>query len=204
MSSRPVVICNAGPLIILGKLNRLELLVELYGEVHIPQPVFDEVVTTGLAKGASDAVTVRLFLQRQKWPVVDVPSAVLDSYMPSVILDAGERAVLALARTMRYPLVLLDDEIARNEARRLNLPLRGTLGIIVQAYREQILNLAQTELLIREISARRDIWISRKLCEQVLSAIQEKVNSQRSTVNGERTTSNTTVNPEPCRRSRMK
>ena len=77
------------------------------------------------------------------------------------------------------PLVLLDDEIARSEARRLNLPLRGTLGILVQAYREQILTLAQTELLIREISARRDIWISEKLCEQVLSTMQGTVNSQR-------------------------
>ena len=108
-----------------------------------------------------------------------MPPAVLDSYTPSVILDAGERAVLALAQTMRYPLVLLDDEIARNEARRLNLPLRGTLGILVQAYQKQILTLAQTELLIREISARRDIWISGKLCERVLSAMQGTVNSQQ-------------------------
>ena len=179
MSSRPVVLCNAGPLITLGKLNRLELLVELYGEVQIPHRVYEEVVTSGLAKGASDAVTVRLFWQRQKWPVVDVPPSVLDSYTPSVILDAGERAVLALAQTIMNPLVLLDDEIARSEARRLNLPLRGTLGILVQAYREQILTLAQTELLIREISARRDIWISEKLCEQVLSTMQGTVNSQR-------------------------
>ena len=179
MSSRPVVLCNAGPLITLGKLNRLELLVELYGEVQIPHRVYNEVVISGLAKGASDAVTVRLFWQRQKWPVVDVPPSVLDSYTPSVILDAGERAVLALAQTIMNPLVLLDDEIARSEARRLNLPLRGTLGILVQAYREQILTLAQTELLIREISARRDIWISEKLCEQVLSTMQGTVNSQR-------------------------
>ena len=80
MSSNPVVLCNAGPLITLGKLNRLELLVELYGEVQIPHSVYHEVVTSGLAKGASDAVTVRLFWQRQKWPLVDVPQAVLDSY----------------------------------------------------------------------------------------------------------------------------
>ena len=174
MSSRPVVLCNAGPLITLGKLNRLELLVELYGEVQIPHPVYDEVVTSGLAKGASDAVTVRLFWQRQKWPVVDVPPAVLDSYTPSVILDAGERAVLALAQTIRYPLVLLDDEVARSEARRLGLQLRGTLGILVQACHEKILTLVQTELLIHEISIRRDIWISSKLCEQMLSELRRR------------------------------
>jgi predicted nucleic acid-binding protein len=40
-----VVVCNAGPLIALGKLNRLELLAELYGQVQIPRAVYDEAVT---------------------------------------------------------------------------------------------------------------------------------------------------------------
>ena len=74
---------------------------------------------------------------------------------------------------MKHPLVLLDDEVARSEARRVNLRVRGTSGVLAQAYREQILTLAQTELLIGEISARRDIWISAKLCEQVLASLQE-------------------------------
>ena len=153
MSSKSVVLCDAGPLITLGKLNRLEVLAELYGEVRIPRPVYDEVVTSGLAKGASDAMTVRLFIHRRKWPVVDVSQAILAAYTPLVILDAGERAVLALARTLEYPLVLLDDEVGRSEARRLGLPLRGTLGILVQACREKILSLALTEILIHEISS---------------------------------------------------
>ncbi len=172
MSSRSDVLCDAGPLISLGKLNRIEVLAELYGEVQIPHAVYDEVVTSGLAKGASDAMIVRLFLQRRKWPIVNVPQAALASYTPSVVLDAGERAVLALAQTMRDPLVLIDDEVARSEARRLGLPLRGTLGILVQACREKILTLAQTEILIQEVSIRRDIWVSGKLCEQVLSELQ--------------------------------
>ena len=172
MSAGPVVLCNAGPLITLGKLNRLELLSELYGEVQIPHAVYDEVVTCGLAKGASDALTVRLFWQRHEWPVVGAPPSVLSTYTPPVILDPGERAVLALAQTMKHPLVLLDDEVARSEARRLNLRVCGTLGILAQACRKQMLTLAQTELLIREISARRDIWISAKLSEQVLASLQ--------------------------------
>ena len=174
MSSRLDVLCNAGPLITLGKLNRLEVLAELYGEVQVPRTVYDEVVTSGLAKGASDAMTVRLFWRRRKWPIVDVLPAVLASYKPSVILDAGERAVLALAQTMSSPLVLLDDEVARSEARRLGLQLRGTLGILVKACQEKILTLVQTELLMHEISDRRDIWISSKLCEQVLSELRKQ------------------------------
>ena len=117
MRSESIVLCNAGPLIALGKLNRLELLEELYGEVQIPQTVYDEAVTSGLKQRAPDALTLQLFLQRQKWPIFEVPQAVLVSYEPSVILDAGEEAVLALAQTVSDPLVLLDDEVARAEAR---------------------------------------------------------------------------------------
>ena len=70
------VLCNAGPLGALGKLNRLELLAELYGQVEIPRAVVDEAVTQGLALGMADALTIRLFWQAVGWPVVDVPAAV--------------------------------------------------------------------------------------------------------------------------------
>jgi predicted nucleic acid-binding protein len=47
-----IVLSNAGPLIALGKLNRLELLAALYHDVQITSVVYDEVVTQGLARGA--------------------------------------------------------------------------------------------------------------------------------------------------------
>jgi len=173
LSAQTIVLCNAGPLIALGKLNRLDLLADLYGEVQIPRAVYDEVVTQGLARGASDALTVRLFWQRQRWPIVDVSDAVLSAYTPAVVLDPGETEVLALAQTLADPLVLLDDEVARAEARRLKLRVRGTLGILVHAYRRDLLSFDRVELLIREIAARPDIWISARLCEQVLASLRK-------------------------------
>jgi predicted nucleic acid-binding protein len=156
----------------LGKLNRLDLLADLYGEVQIPRAVYDEVVKQGLVRGAPDALTVRLFWQRQDWSIVDVPGDVLSAYTSPVVLDPGEIEVLALAQTLTNPLVLLDDEVARAEARRLKLRLRGTLGVLVQAHRQDILTFAQVELLIQEIAARPDIWIGAKLCEQVLASLR--------------------------------
>jgi predicted nucleic acid-binding protein len=81
-----MVLANAGPLIALGKLNRLELLAGLYHSIQITPAVYHEVVTQGLARGASDALTVHLFWQRYRWPVVEVPSAVLGTYAPHVIV----------------------------------------------------------------------------------------------------------------------
>ncbi len=167
------MLCNSGPLIALGKLNRLDLLADLYGDVRIPRAVYDEVVIQGLAWGAPEALTVRLFWQRHDWPIVEVPEEVMSSYVLPVVLDPGETEVLALARTLPDPLVLLDDEVARVEARRLELRLRGTLGILVHAYREHLLAFDQVELLVQEIAARPDIWIGARLCERILASLQE-------------------------------
>jgi predicted nucleic acid-binding protein len=167
-----IVLCNAGPLIALGKLNRLELLAELYGQVRIPRAVYDEAVTRGLALGMPDSRTIHLFWRAKGWPVIEVTAATLTAYEPPVILDPGETEVLALAQTLSDPLVLLDDETARAEARRLKLYVRGTLGILAQAYRANILSFPEVELLIQEIAVRPDIWISAKLCEQTLQALR--------------------------------
>jgi predicted nucleic acid-binding protein len=171
LSRSPVILSNASPLIALGKLNRLDLLVDLYGRVQTSRAVYTEVVTRGLARGAPDALTIRLFWQRQNWPIVDVPPAVIARYTPLVILDPGETEILALAQILSDPLVLLDDEVARTEARRLKLRVRGTVGVLVQAYQEGHLSYSQIDLLLQEIAVRPDIWISAKLCQQVLDAL---------------------------------
>jgi predicted nucleic acid-binding protein len=171
LNTAPTILSNAGPLIALGKLNRLDLLAGLYGQIQIPRAVYAEVVTEGLARGAPEALTVRLFWESQDWPVVDVPAMALDSYVPSVTLDPGETEVLALAQTLSHALVLLDDGVARTEARRLRLSVRGTVGILVQAYRQGYLSYAQIDLLLQEIALRPDIWISAELCQQVLDSL---------------------------------
>jgi predicted nucleic acid-binding protein len=70
-------------------------------------------------------------------------------------------------------MVLVDDEVARAEARRLKLRVLGTLGILIRAHRCALLSLDQVELLIDEIAARPDIWIGAKLCAQVLTSLRQ-------------------------------
>jgi predicted nucleic acid-binding protein len=76
--------------------------------------------------------------------------------------------------TLKDVLVLVDDEDARTEARRLGLPVRGTIGVLVEAHRHGLLALPEIELLFNELSARADIWISAKLCARVLKSLRPK------------------------------
>ena len=66
MSEPTAVFCNAGPLIALGKLNRLDLLAEVYPQTQIPEAVFDEAVMQGLQRNESDAHIVQRFLRRSR------------------------------------------------------------------------------------------------------------------------------------------
>ena len=168
----PNVLCDSGPLIALAKLNRLHLMLDLWSVVQLADAVYDEAVVAGQAYGASDALTIRLFWQQHRLPVVPVAPPVLAAYRPACTLDRGEQTTLALALTLSDPLVLLDDEDARTEARRLGLPVRGTLGILVAAYRQHLLTFPEIELLVNEIAARPDIWISATLCAQVLHSLR--------------------------------
>lgn len=167
-----ITLCNSGPLIALGKLNRLDLLSSVFAEVATPRAVYREVVEQGLIHGASEASSIRYFWQQHRWPIIDTPEHLLTTFSPSVILDPGETEVLALATTYNDSLVLIDDELARAEARRLRLRVRGTIGIIVEAYRGDALNFEQIEFLLEQIANRSDIWISAKLCRQVLASLK--------------------------------
>ncbi len=74
-------ICNAGPAIALGKLQRLDVLAAVYQEVLLPEAVYDEVVIQGGMQGEPDARRVRLFWQRQNWLILPVPEDIVHRYL---------------------------------------------------------------------------------------------------------------------------
>ncbi|HKZ85058.1 MAG TPA: hypothetical protein VJ793_15515 [Anaerolineae bacterium] len=168
----PTVVCDSGPLIALAKLNRLDLLSKLWDEVNITRAVYDEVVTHGLATGAQDAPVVRLFWRQQRWPIVAVAPESIRKFTPASRLDVGEMETLSFALETDDALVLIDDAVGRREARRSGLRVKGTLGVIADAYRRGHLTFFDAELLIREIESRPDIWIRPELCEQVLERLR--------------------------------
>jgi len=60
------VVSNAGPLMVLAKLNLLYLLKGLYGRVYFSNSVYDELVTEGIQQGYQDAYTFRWFHAKNK------------------------------------------------------------------------------------------------------------------------------------------
>jgi len=97
--------------------------------VLVPQAVWREVVETGKGQPGSAEVA------SASWVVV---REVKDRGLVSLLcakLDEGEAEAIALAREEQAPVVLLDEKDARQVARRLNLRVLGTVGLLIWAKR---------------------------------------------------------------------
>jgi len=155
------------------------MLLTLYGDVLIPREVYNEVVVNGLRLGADDAPAVDFLVQQGYIQVVEVVWPVpLPAWGQA--LDAGEIEVILLGQQQAADWVLIDNEHARKAAREVGLPLKGTVGLLLEAWRQGYLSLQAFELLIQEIKQRPDLWISAQLCDRALEqARQEAIHRPR-------------------------
>jgi predicted nucleic acid-binding protein len=162
------VVANAGPLMVLAKLNLLHLLGQLYGQVLFSRLVYEEVVAEGMRQGFEDAHTLQLFLTQEGWTPTEVNEMPND--VASLRLDRGELESITLALTLDA-LLLIDEERGREAARQLGIRVRGTLGILIQAYRTGLITADQLRFYFGQIEERTDIWISPVLCRRLLQEV---------------------------------
>jgi len=133
-------ISNAGPLIHLAKANALSILQTLYHSILIPEEVKTEIVDKGKEKGHSDALEIEKAIQ-QGW--IKTIQIKLTPDFQKAAKTAGLRKAEASVIQYAYQnnlTALLDDEPARIFAGTLNITIRGTLGILIQATKNNILN----------------------------------------------------------------
>lgn len=125
----PCLIADSGPLIALAKLDLLELPIRLFGRVAMPAAVFAECQAQAWLgdAGAIRAAVAAGFLE--VIDDVDWPGAA-----EAPRLDAGESAVLSLARHLRAA-VLMDERLGRDTARKMGLSVVGVCGLLLKANR---------------------------------------------------------------------
>lgn len=127
MVSRAVI--NSGPLIALALLNRLDLLSALFSEFWIPDAVYQEVALAGDWRPGAESLRERAWLSRVR--TVPIPDPLLVAE-----LDAGEAAVISLARAYLPCVAVIDEKRGRRIATQVyGLQVKGTAGLLVEAYR---------------------------------------------------------------------
>jgi predicted nucleic acid-binding protein len=121
-------VVKASPLIVLTRINHLFVLQHVAAELVVPAGVAKEI-----AQGPKDDPAKQWLQSHGKELVRKV------EVIPPVIiawnLGLGETEVLAWAYENPGYEVILDDRAARNCALSLNLPVRGTIGVLLLAKR---------------------------------------------------------------------
>lgn len=164
MASKPKVIVNSTPLIVLGNTGQVELLHELFGEVTIPEAVYREATF-------KDDYAARFLLQSPTWINVEkAPTADKATLLPAR-LHAGEVEVILLAKLKENSMAVLDEGAARKTASYLGLRVTGTLGILVAAKQRGLIDrLAPCVEELRECAGFR---LSETVVRQALKAAGE-------------------------------
>src|SRR4051812_12221322 len=126
------IVCNAGPLIALAGIERLELLRDLFGSVLVAPEVQSEVEA-----GGSRGTGARLF-ETAPWLQVVKLAGKPDPLLASM-LDHGEAATIALALERSASLVLMDEVKGRRVVRNVyGLHVIGTGRLLVEAKRASL------------------------------------------------------------------
>ncbi|GAB4581390.1 MAG: DUF3368 domain-containing protein [Anaerolineales bacterium] len=124
-----IVVSNSTPLIGLSRIRHLHLLQELFGEILIPDGVYNETVRSASelpgAKLINAANWIKILLVEDKTGV---------EYL-RLDLDNGEAEAIVLAQEQKADLVLIDETKARLAAHHLKIPFMGTVGVLILAKR---------------------------------------------------------------------
>ncbi|MEW5937753.1 MAG: DUF3368 domain-containing protein [Candidatus Thermoplasmatota archaeon] len=143
------VVADASPLIYLAKVGKISLLRDLFGRVAIPREVFAEAVVR--AQGEfPEAAQIETAIDEGWLEVCDV---LFDKKLLNLVteLDKGEIEVIALSKKTDADLTLMDDAVGRRVAESFGLNVKGTLYVILCAFKRGILSKKDTMRTIQKL-----------------------------------------------------
>jgi predicted nucleic acid-binding protein len=148
-----LVIADTSCLILLNKIDELNILKDNYNKVYITPEIANE-----------------FNLEIPEWiEIIEVRNRTLQLLLQNS-LDLGESTALSLAFEIPDSIVILDDLKARKVARNLGLKITGTIGVIVNA------KLKGTIPSVKEILdkiIKTDFRINAKIINEAISAAGE-------------------------------
>jgi predicted nucleic acid-binding protein len=161
VAERPAV--NASPLIFLSRAGLIDLLQLLSTEVIVPETVASEIARRGTSDPTARAIADLDWLLVTQTPPVP-------SQIQAWGLGQGESSVLAWAHAHPGTEAIVDDLAARRCAAALQIPVRGTLGLVLVAKQRGRITAARPVL----VQLRRGgMYLSDGVMNQALALVGE-------------------------------
>ena len=148
---QPTIISDTSCLILLDKVEELDLLKKLFGRV----------VTT-------KTVAIEFGEALPEWINIQEPNDKINQLVLETSLDKGEASAIALAMEQNDCLLIIDELKGRKLARQLGLNITGTLGVIADAkIREHITSIKPLLQKIRQTNFRLSESLEKAILKQV-------------------------------------
>lgn len=122
-----MIVSDASILINLARIGKLALLRKLYGEITVPEAVWQEVVVDGAGQPGAEDMKTAAWVKR---------ALVENRYLVHALrqdLDAGEAEAIALALELKAELLLMDERLGRESAHYFGLHYIGLIGVLIEA-----------------------------------------------------------------------
>jgi uncharacterized protein len=161
-----VVVSDTTALSNLYLCEKLWILERLFTEILIPDAVIRELEKMQEKGWDISAITDVAWIK-----IVSVSNQDVVIIL-SEVLDEGEAEAIALAKEYKADLLIIDEIKGRKYAKKLNIPIIGLVGILIQAKQEGIID--SVENILVELQHKAGFWISTQLFEQALILAGER------------------------------
>jgi predicted nucleic acid-binding protein len=156
------IVSDTTTLIILGKLQRYDLLENLFKTIYIPSMVIKEIAKK------SDGIE-KLIQENNLFEIKEINNHSLLQILDG-ILDKGESEAIVLAKELELMLII-DEKKGRAIAKNMGLDIIGLLGIIILNLKRGFLSSNEAVTLLEDIKT-TGFRISSKLEENFLKTIK--------------------------------
>ena len=164
-----IVVSDTTPLISLLKIGRLDLLEKIFGQVFIPDGVFNELIQNkNYTQEAnmiisSDFIVTKSVSDRKAVEILE----------KTTLLDRGESEAIILFSELKAELMLMDERRGREVALRLKIPLSGTLGVLLNAFDKDIISNKEIEEYLGEFQRQ-----NRRFSHKLINLVKRYINNE--------------------------
>jgi len=156
-----ILIADSSALIALAHCDCLEILETLFGEVKVPEAVYQEVIY----ESKPESEKLKQFLSKKIERV-----NIQDYLIIEGLLGSGELEAMALYKKLNADWLLIDDEKARKAARFNKIKIIGSLGVLLVAKEK---NLIQNIRPYVDRIQSANIYYSEKILTEVFELANE-------------------------------
>lgn len=157
-NSKRGIVVNTSPWIALSICGQIPLLKDLYSDIYVPSAVREEIMAGGRRDIGIRELQEHAWLRFGKIANVEKVEFLHE-------LERGEAEVIVLAKEKGVDLVLLDEKVARQQARVLGLEVIGTLGLLLRAKRTGLVHSIRP-LICKMLD--NGIWIKKEIANGIL------------------------------------